>query len=787
ESGIVGIDIDHCISDGKLNETATAILAKLPPTYVEYSPSGSGLHIFLKGSLPKGGNRNSETGVEMYSTARYFTMTGNRYANCADEIADDDGVLAWIHSTYVKPKKPPKSQSATKFDPLETGLIPDAQILEMARKSKDGGAFEKLYSGNWQDKYKSQSEADFALCCKLAFWTAKDETQIDRLFRQSGLMREKWDTSNGDSTYGAMTVRNACGATSKTFKPTKKSAQKESDTSEIFEQNGCYYRNKGQKTYQLTNFKITPILMIEGEDESQLNCELVTLEGEMYNMKFKSSDFASLRQLKAVLSLRTIALSFFGGEGDLELFKQYLNGLGWTKKKGVKPLGICRHDGELVFVDSNGAVGVGGKKIDGIVQLDKHKIIESTILSAPFISKDGLILLGENILSYNEYSRTVPIIAWCAGCLIKPHLRRCKIKFPHMFHVGEKGGGKTSSMERVIFPFFGLKSATAASQHKAFTLMKESNSSNVIPQAIEEFKPSELPRSVLKVLRNHYRETYDCSKGTRGRPDQTQNSYDLLAPIIVCGEEDADEGAIRERAFELLFARRDLKCSNRRKSFEWIKANSRHISALGRSLLDVALATNPDEVLSWYCEGESHFSKEFPDRIVNNLCAVYAGICLLNKLCRSHGLAFADVFPIDNELCAKHLESAVREYLLDGSNFNKGAIEQAFEVMARMKLKHGEDYLFENNGQFLCLHLTGIYDRYTRYCKDYAVQGEVVKYALFRKQLEHTDFFVAKNRAKHFEGGTKKVWVIDFSILSKHCDVSGFTSDRADLKRGQDT
>ncbi len=42
--GIVGIDIDHCLENGKPNDIAADILSKIPPTYVEISPSGNGLH-----------------------------------------------------------------------------------------------------------------------------------------------------------------------------------------------------------------------------------------------------------------------------------------------------------------------------------------------------------------------------------------------------------------------------------------------------------------------------------------------------------------------------------------------------------------------------------------------------------------------------------------------------------------------------------------------------------------------------------------------------------------------
>jgi primase-polymerase (primpol)-like protein len=133
ESGIIGIDIDNCIINEKLNDVATAILEKLPPTYIEISPSGKGLHIFLMGKLPSGGNKNSKTGVEMYGTSRYFTMTGNRWHTCVDEIAVDNGVLNWIHSTYIKPPSTPKSKKSSKKSVIQGySTLTDEKLLEMA-------------------------------------------------------------------------------------------------------------------------------------------------------------------------------------------------------------------------------------------------------------------------------------------------------------------------------------------------------------------------------------------------------------------------------------------------------------------------------------------------------------------------------------------------------------------------------------------------------------------------------------------------------------------------------
>ena len=78
-------------------------------------------------------------------------------------------------------------------------------MLERAFAADNGSKLEALYGGD-VGGYDSPSEADLALCSMLAFWTGPDPDQLDRLFRGSGLMREKWDSARGASTYGRQTV-----------------------------------------------------------------------------------------------------------------------------------------------------------------------------------------------------------------------------------------------------------------------------------------------------------------------------------------------------------------------------------------------------------------------------------------------------------------------------------------------------------------------------------------------------------------------------------------------------
>ena len=90
-------------------------------------------------------------------------------------------------------------------------------MLEKIRDSRIAERFNKLYNGDF-DGTVSHSSADFALCSILAWWT-QDVSQIDRIFRSSGLYRPKWDTYRGTSTYGQITIENALNALKSAYTP----------------------------------------------------------------------------------------------------------------------------------------------------------------------------------------------------------------------------------------------------------------------------------------------------------------------------------------------------------------------------------------------------------------------------------------------------------------------------------------------------------------------------------------------------------------------------------------
>ena len=210
----VGIDIDGCVDPaiGKASPEAQDAV-RILSSYAELSQSRKGLHIIIKGTLPAGRRRNGA--FEMYGegSPRYFAMTGELWDGLS-VILENQAAIDEVHRKYIQPEE--KDRTATKaaatptrapqMQPAGDG---DEQLLNKARRTDP--VLDALYRGDWKGRYPSQSEADLALCSKLAFWFQKDAVRIDRIFRQSSLFRAKWDEKHfGDgSTYGQKTVEMA--------------------------------------------------------------------------------------------------------------------------------------------------------------------------------------------------------------------------------------------------------------------------------------------------------------------------------------------------------------------------------------------------------------------------------------------------------------------------------------------------------------------------------------------------------------------------------------------------
>ncbi len=203
-----GIDFDDFRKpDGSILEPALSEIKRFN-SYTEISPSATGFKTLIKAKLPAKGHHGESIGV--FDNGRYFCITGNVMDLVSKEIEPRQEEIndlvrrMWPEDLSIRE---PGYEPEPRLDDLS-----DLDLIEKIRSSANGPKFDRLWSGDISE-YPSQSEADMALCSILSFWTGKDAPRMDRIFQQSGLMRDKW-TKHG---YNLRTINKSISLTTEVY------------------------------------------------------------------------------------------------------------------------------------------------------------------------------------------------------------------------------------------------------------------------------------------------------------------------------------------------------------------------------------------------------------------------------------------------------------------------------------------------------------------------------------------------------------------------------------------
>lgn len=192
EQTLLGIDIDHIINPETKkieHEKAAAIetLIKEASTYTETSPSGTGLHLYLSLDGPLALEANRHAPFEAYTSGRFFTYSETPFTKTkairnvsTSEALRLLSLIGYPWSASANAVAPKRAQAAG-------SLFTDEEVLDHMFRSKNGEAIRKLYDGDTSAYDKDDSRADAALLNHFAFWTRKDQEQMDRLWLASPL------------------------------------------------------------------------------------------------------------------------------------------------------------------------------------------------------------------------------------------------------------------------------------------------------------------------------------------------------------------------------------------------------------------------------------------------------------------------------------------------------------------------------------------------------------------------------------------------------------------------
>lgn len=228
-----GVDVDDCF-DGEAVKPDSAKILDALDSYTEESPTATGFKCIARGKKP--GDRCKETrrDVEIYDRGRFFTVTGRHKSGCPDTIEDRQAEIEQLYNDLFDAKTAGQDKPKATWTGATDGWS-DEQLLAKAKGAANGDKFAALWGGDTSRHNGDGSSADEALCCMLVFWCGPDKTRVDGLFRQSGLMRPKWDeVHHGDGrTYGEMTVGQALEYQHEYYSPKRGGASGQAQTFDL--------------------------------------------------------------------------------------------------------------------------------------------------------------------------------------------------------------------------------------------------------------------------------------------------------------------------------------------------------------------------------------------------------------------------------------------------------------------------------------------------------------------------------------------------------------------------
>ena len=186
DNGFIAIDLDDCFEDnGSLTPVAQDILDHFEGAYVEYSPSGNGLHLFCRGVKPNKRTKDTLNHIEVYDNKNFVTVTGDITPSSGSDCKLMQGELDWLYDKYLPERNQsrvdyteikPDHGSKTPTEWLELGLERDSKLKEYYEKNTHDG---------------DESSEDMILLNKLAYWLNRDGEAILEAFCASTWFESK--------------------------------------------------------------------------------------------------------------------------------------------------------------------------------------------------------------------------------------------------------------------------------------------------------------------------------------------------------------------------------------------------------------------------------------------------------------------------------------------------------------------------------------------------------------------------------------------------------------------
>lgn len=351
----LGIDIDKCRNQktGALNGLGQYVLDQFKSdSYTDVSPSGTGIHIITRAVTDKAHRYSLPgCGVEVYSSGRFFTMTGEPLGQFSGAASIGDG-----------------------SDALQK-LLPLLEVIHKANKKTE---FVLLYE-NSEESDSSSGDLSFINYLRHAGATRE---QADQLYRLSGRFRDKWDErhSSEGHTYGEMTLDKSYGAGNSEPPSLGGYTYENNETSLI------KTTKEGMVKVPLSNFVARIDEEMTHDDGFEIRKLLkitVTLRnGQKYDCVVSANEFAAMNWVMEKCGPEAVMQAGNGIKDHVRAsIQSYSAERGISKQQVLAYTGWTQLNGQPAYLTASGAITAKGLRTD--VAVDLEGLARFTVATPP--------------------------------------------------------------------------------------------------------------------------------------------------------------------------------------------------------------------------------------------------------------------------------------------------------------------------------------------------------------------------------------------------------------------
>ncbi len=537
------------------------------------------------------------------------------------------------------------------------------------------------------------------------------------------------------------------------------------------EKNSCYFKHekKGKQFIekQVSTFTINPKELLVLEDSDCLKCDVRSSMGYSYkNVLLENVDWHT--RSKFLKALGHQDCTFTGSENDLQALCSYVNTKVPIRKTGTKKIGLI----DNIWVSEGFNITKEGIQEElKIVPFEKgsnafyHKIKYKSLSDVEY--KNMLTAFYENIGKVNEPEVIYPLISWIFTTPLKTIIGEKLDGYPLVFIHGSQGSGKTTTGQLMLRLVGYCDSQPNSCTMRPFPMLKLLSANNGIPILLDEFKVSDMRSDQVDSLLRYMRKSYKGEFEQKGRADQTIEEYQLIAPMIVMGEWNINQPAIKERLILIRFTEKVKK--SRAMQIVYEKLKSIELEGFMPKYIEFCLKQDIDTLID---EAREIVEKQFQSisvapRIRNNLTTMILGLMLFRKYANKHNISTN--MPDIKELLNSQLKN------ITGSNNGnvKSAVDQLIEefgVMAmNQKITLDVDYTFANvkKKEILAIQFKKIFPQFKEYAQRTNYEGELLDKDSYLLLFSDCKYIVGNNINVKFGKKAKRCLVLDISATKK--------------------